>query len=266
MSIETRILFLGVFHMLTVYVRVAGRQIGNEHVTQDQVSQTESSFTEYDIDCMETEFMRYNAEDLPPKWDVPSNKIQIINHSVTWSYPIQDKSNLTGFKVWFTDWETNSEGCKLVLLNNTHNNLMNLKTHLPDNIKNTPALSVYVYPLVEIGSIKYVQWKGLSFLNISGNSIKVVFGLQHISSMNFSLYRKNGKLVYSKRVQGSMVVVKRLPKGVYFFELDDIESDMSPNHCPCYVESLGKKVCLQCERKNSQEFHVPGERSSMSSG
>ncbi|CAG2187315.1 unnamed protein product [Mytilus edulis] len=164
---------------------------------------------------METEITRYNAEDLPPEWDVPSNKIQIRNHSVTWSYQIQDKSNLTGFKVWFMNWET--EGCKLVLLNNTYDNLVN------------------------------VQWKGLSFLNVSGNSIKVVFGLQHISSMNFSLYRKNGKLVYSQRVQG----------------LDDIDSDMSLNHCPCYVESLGKKVCLKCERKNSNEFHVPGERSSM---
>ncbi|VDI13899.1 Hypothetical predicted protein [Mytilus galloprovincialis] len=248
--------------MLTVYFRVAARHIGNEHIINQTQGHVESNFTEYNIDCyMETEVTRYNAEELPPEWDVPSNKIQIRNHSVTWSYQIQDKSNLTGFKVWFMNWET--EGCKLVLLNNTYDNLMNFKTHLPDNIKNTPALSVNVYPLVEIGSIKHVQWKGLSFLNVSGNSIKVVFGLQHISSMNFSLYRKNGKLVYSKRVQGSMVVVKHLPRGVYFFELDDIDSDMSLNHCPCYVESLGKKVCLKCERKNSNKFHVPGERSSM---
>lgn len=49
----------------------------------------------------------------------------------------------------------------------------------------------------------------------------------------------------------------------YFLQLDDIDSDMSLNHCPCYVESLGKKMCLKCERKNSNEFHVPGERSSM---
>lgn len=44
------------------------------------------------LDCyMETEVTRYNAEELPPEWDVPSNKIQIRNHSVTWSYQIQGK-------------------------------------------------------------------------------------------------------------------------------------------------------------------------------
>ncbi|XP_052076105.1 uncharacterized protein LOC127714142 [Mytilus californianus] len=260
MFLETRILFLGVFQAINVYFRVTGRHIGNEHVTQTQ-GHVESNFTEYSIDCMETEFTRHNAESLPDEWDVPSNKIEIRNRFVTWSYPIQDKSNLTGFKVWFTDWET--ESCKLLLLNNTPHNLMNLKTHLPDRFKSTPALSVFVYPLVEIGSIKHVQWKGLSFLNVSGNSIKVVFDLQHIRSMDFSLYRKNGKLVYLKRLYGSMVEVKHLSKGVYFFQLDGIESNMSSDHCPCYVETLGKKKCLTCERKKSLEFHVPGEQSSI---
>ncbi|CAC5368140.1 unnamed protein product [Mytilus coruscus] len=235
--------------MLNAYFRVAGRHIGNEHVTQTQ-GNVESNFTECIIDCMETEFTRHNAERLPDEWDVPSNRIEIRNHFVTWSYPIQDKSNLTGFKVWFTDWET--ESCKLLLLNNTPHNLKNFETHLPDNLKNTHQLSVFVYPLVEIGSIKYVQWKGLSFLNVSGNSIKVVFGLQHISSMHFSLYRKNGKLVYSKRVHGSMVEVKRLSKGVYFFQLDDVQKyDFRPLSLLCCVKTKANSRLVVCYRSGS---------------